>query len=202
MDLYRAKKVGLAILKKWWCSLLLLPFVVETLHQIYRALRFNIYFMISHDFPFPINFVHFLTDNFLLIVHEAGHTFFGILGIRFITILGGSLFQVLLPLAIYFYTWINRQKIGMQLSLALVGMSWLDVAAYAADGGQQQLPLIGGLSKESHDWRNLLTEMNMLEYDIHFGIFFAVIGALFYLAALLVPLFFKRYESVTLELDL
>lgn len=198
----RTKKWAEDILKKWWCSLLLLPFIYETLYQVYRALRFNIYFMISHDFPFPVNLIHFLTDNFLLIVHEAGHTFFSFLGIRFVTILGGSLFQILLPLGIFFYTWINRQKIGMQLALTLIGLSWLDVAAYAADGGQQQLPLIGGLSKASHDWMNLLTEMNMLEYDLQFGIAFAIIGLLFYAAALTVPLYFKRYEAVELDLEL
>ncbi|MDZ7693910.1 MAG: hypothetical protein U5K69_22785 [Balneolaceae bacterium] len=192
----------MAFLKKWWCSLLLVPFVYETLHQVYRALRFNIFFMISHDFPFPINFTHFMLDNFLLIVHEAGHTFFSILGIRFITILGGSLFQLLLPGAIFFYTWINNQKIGMQLSLALVGMSWLDVAGYAADGGQQQLPLIGGLSKESHDWMNLLTQMDMLEYDLVIGIVFAVIGALFYLFALAIPAIHRNYQEGNVKLQL
>ena len=196
------KSWGIDFLKKWWCTLLLLPFVYETLHQVYRALRYNIYFMITHEFPFPINIIHFFLDNFLLLVHEAGHTFFGILGIRFVTILGGSLFQILLPLAICVFTWINRQKIGMQLSLALVGLSWLDVAGYAADGGQQQLPLIGGLSKESHDWRNLLMDMNMIEYDLHFGIAFAVIGASCYLAALLVPLYFKKYALSEIDLSL
>ncbi|MFH5884275.1 hypothetical protein ACG2F4_08190 [Halalkalibaculum sp. DA3122] len=190
------------IVQKWWGSLLLLPFMYETLQQVYRALRFNIFFMISHEFPFPVNFVHFMTDNFLLIVHEAGHTFFSIAGSRFITILGGSLFQILLPLGIVFYTWINRQKIGTQLSLALVGFSWLDVAGYAADGGQQQLPLIGGLSKESHDWRNLLMEMNMLDYDLQFGIAFAVVGFLFYVAALTVPLYMKEYKTADIAIDL
>ncbi len=196
------KTKTIAFLKTWWCTLLLLPFIFETLQQIYRALRFNIFFMISHDFPFPINFIHLMADNFLLIVHEAGHTFFSILGIRFITILGGSLFQILLPMAIFFYTWVNRQKIGIQLSLVLVGLSWLDVAGYAADGGQQQLPLIGGLSKESHDWRNLLTDMNMLEYDLQFGIAFAVTGFLFYVAALTVPLYFNEYKTADLDLEL
>lgn len=190
------------VLKKWWCSLLLLPFLYFTLHQIYWALRFNIFYMVTYDFPFPVNFVYFLLDNFLLIVHEAGHTFFSIFGVRFITILGGSLFQILLPLGIFLYTWVNRMKTGMQLSLFLVGLSWLDVAGYAADGGQQQLPLIGGLSKESHDWRNLLLDMNLLDHDITFGITFAVIGLLFYGAALLVPLLMRDYSSVKLKLDL
>ncbi|MDR8392590.1 hypothetical protein NC796_15650 [Aliifodinibius sp. S!AR15-10] len=202
MNSEKIKKQALHFLKDWWCSLLLLPFIYETIHQIYWALRFNIFFMITYDFSFPVNIIYFLLDNFLLIVHEAGHTFFSLLGVRFITILGGSLFQILLPMAILFYTWVNRQKIGIQLSLTLVGLSWLGVAGYAADGGQQQLPLIGGLSKESHDWRNLLMDMNMIEFDLQFGIAFAIIGFLFYAAALITPLWFREYNKAEIELDI
>ncbi|MDX1618920.1 MAG: hypothetical protein R3224_09050 [Balneolaceae bacterium] len=189
-------------LKKWWCSLLLLPFMWYTLHQAYWALRYNIYFMVNYDFPFPVNVVYFLTRNFLLIVHEAGHTFFSIFDIRFITILGGSLFQILLPLGILAYTWINRKKNGIQLALFLVGLSWLDVAGYAADGGQQQLPLIGGLSSESHDWMNLLSDLGMLDRDLQVGIAFAIIGVICYLLALLVPALMREYRQVKLDLEL
>lgn len=200
-DKERIKSMGLQFLNKWWCTLLLLPYVFETMLQVYRALRFNIFFMITHEFPFPINVIQFFVDNFLLIVHEAGHTFFGILGIRFITVLGGSLFQILLPLGIVFFTWINKYKKGTQLALALVAVSWLDVAGYAADGGQQQLPLIGGLSKEAHDWRNLLMDLNMIEYDLQVGITFALIGFLCYVAALTVPLWMKKYKTASLDLE-
>lgn len=202
VDRDRLKKWLWIFLGKWWCSLLMLPFFYYTLHQIYWALRYNIFFTVTYDFPFPINFIYFLLDNFLLIVHEAGHTFFGIFGVRFITILGGSLFQILLPFFIFLYTWINRKKIGIQLSLALLGLSWLGVAGYAADGAQRQLPLIGGLPKEAHDWYNLLQRMGMLEFDLHFGVVFAITGMLCYLLALLTPLWFKKYEQVRLNLNI
>lgn len=128
MDSSKIKSSALRLFKKWWCSLFILPFIIYSIHQIYWALRFNIFFAVNYDYPFPLNIIHLFVDNFLLIVHEAGHSFFGISGLRFITILGGSLFQIMLPLLILAYCWINRQKLGVQLSLCLVGYSWMDVA--------------------------------------------------------------------------
>ncbi len=202
MDTDQLKSLGITFLKRWWASLLILPYIIYSLHQIYWALNYNIFFAVNYDYPFPLGIVHFFVDNFLLIVHEAGHTFFGIFGVRFVTILGGSLFQVLLPLAILVFCWINRKNIGMQFSYALVGYSFLDVAGYAADGGARQLPLIGGLGKEAHDWYNLLVRMNALEHDITFALWFVGCGVVCYLAALFLPLFYREYQKVDLELNL
>lgn len=202
MDTDQLKSAALKILKKWWCSLFMLPFILYSIHQIYWALHYNIFFAVSYKYPFPVSIIHFFVDNFLLIVHEAGHTFFRIFGVRFITILGGSLFQILLPALIFAFFWFNRKSIGMQLSLCLIGYSWLDVAAYAADGGARQLPLIGGLDKSSHDWHNLLVSMHLLPYDMTFGVVFTAIGIGCYLLGLLLPLFYHRYQEVTLDLEL
>lgn len=202
MDTERLQSIGIKWVKKWWASLLILPFVFYSIHQIYQALNYNIFFAVNYDYPFPLGIVHFFVDTFLLIVHEAGHTFFGFFGVRFITILGGSLFQILLPLAILAYCWINRKSIGMQFSFCLVGYSWLDVAGYAADGSARQLPLIGGLGREAHDWYNLLIRMNALEHDITFAVTFVAIGICCYLAALLIPHFFQKYEKAVIDLEL
>lgn len=202
MNTERLQSIGKIFITKWWASLLILPFVIYSLHQIYWALNYNIFFAVTYKYPFPLNIIHLFADNFLLIVHEAGHTFFGLFGIRFLTILGGSLFQILLPLMIFAYCWINRKSIGIQFSLCLVGFSWLDVAGYAADGGTRQLPLIGGLGKEAHDWYNLLVRMNALEHDITFAVAFVVIGIGCYLWALIHPLFHREYKEVDFKLDL
>lgn len=201
MDITRIKSFLLPLLKKWWCSFLLIPFVIYSLHQAYWTLRFNIFFSVTYETPFPVNFIHFILDNFLLIVHEAGHTFFSVFGLRTITILGGSLFEVLLPILIFVFTWVNQKIIGMQLSLYMVGFAFIQVAFYAADGGNRQLPLIGGLPKESHDWYNLLAGWGLLESDITIGIVLVVTGAFCYMAALLVPLYFEKYEEVSLDLE-
>ena len=202
MNSEKIKEQTLIFLKKWWASLLMLPFMFYSLHQIYWALNYNIFFAVNYSYPFPLSIVYLFVDTFLLIVHEAGHTFFGLLGFRFLTILGGSLFQILLPLAILGYCWINRIYIGLQFSFLLVGFSWLDVATYAADGSARQLPIIGGLGKESHDWYNLLVRMNALEYDFTIGIAFILFGILCYLLAIFIPLFYQKHEQVDLDLSL
>lgn len=202
MDSDQIKKQAIAFFKKWWASLLMLPFMIYSLHQIYWALNYNIFYAVNYSYPFPLDIVYLFVDTFLLIVHEAGHTFFGLLEFRFLTIFGGSLLQILLPLAILSFCWINRKYIGLQFSYLLLGFSWLDVATYAADGSARQLPLIGGLGKESHDWYNLLVRMNALEYDLTIGIAFIVIGILCYLLALVIPLLYQKYKQVDLDLSL
>lgn len=202
MDTDRLQSLIKKFLRKWWASLLILPYALYTINQVYWALNYNIFYAVNYDFPFPLSIVHLFVDNFLLIIHEAGHTFFGLLGVRFITILGGSLFQILLPLIILVFCWVNRKTIGMQFSFFLVGYSWLDVACYAADGAARQLPLIGGLGKEAHDWYNLLIRMNALEYDMTIGLIFVAMGVLCYLAALFIPFYYREYEEVDIELNL
>jgi hypothetical protein len=202
MNSDQIKDQAVAFLKKWWASLLMLPFLIYSLHQVYWALNYNIFFAVNYSYPFPLDILYLFIDTFLLIVHEAGHTIFGLLGFRFLTILGGSLFQILIPLTILGYCWINRKYIGLQFSYLLLGISWLDVATYAADGGARQLPLIGGLGKESHDWYNLLTQLNALEHDLAIGIFFIAIGVFSYLIALFIPLIYQHNKQVDLNLSL
>lgn len=172
------------------------------IHQAYWTLNFNIFFSITYSFPFPVNIEKFLINNFLLIVHEAGHTFFSFLGSRTITILGGSLNEILLPLLIVIFTLFNRYIIGTQFSLYLLGTAWFSVAFYAADGAQRQLPLIGNLGKESHDWHNLLRHFDLLESDATIALVFVIIGILIYVASLSVPLWLKLYKNVDLDLNL
>lgn len=172
------------------------------IHQAYWTLNFNIFFSITYSFPFPVNVEKFLINNFLLIIHEAGHTFFSFLGSRTITILGGSLNEILLPLLIVIFTLFNRYIKGTQFSLYLLGTAWFSVAFYAADGVQRQLPLIGNLGKESHDWYNLLRHFDLLESDATIALIFTIIGILIYIASLSVPLWLKRYKNVDLNLNL
>jgi hypothetical protein len=192
----------LDLLKQWWVSLLLIPFVIYHIHQVYWTLRFNIFFSISYSFPFPVNLENFLVQNFLLIIHEAGHTFFGFLGNRTLTILGGSLNEILLPAIILAYFIFNKIIKGTQFGFYLLGSAWISVAFYAADGARRQLPLIANLGTESHDWGILLRQWNMVEQAGTFGIIFASIGIICFIIALSVPIWMKNYEEIDLDLSI
>lgn len=112
-----------------------------------------------------------------LIFHEAGHVIFMPFG-DFLYILGGSLFQCLLPfiLMIVFIRQENPSPLGALFCLWWTGQNMTDVALYISDASARSLPLIGGMSEEAHDWGNLLTMTNMLEYDHAFAIIVHYIG--------------------------
>lgn len=90
----------------------------------------------------------------------------------------------------------------MQFSLTYWGFSWISVAMYAGDAAERQLPLIGNLGEEAHDWHNILVHLDRLDQYESFAITFAVIGAICYLAAIILPMFRRKYKYIDLKVDL
>lgn len=127
--------------------------------------------------------------NVDLIFHEAGHILFMPFG-RWMMFLGGSAFQVLLPLSLMF-AFIIANKDGFAASACLwwVGQSMMDVAPYIADARALRLPLLGGGTGAdrpgSHDWANLLRPIGMLGEDIRIASIVDTIGSGLLLIALI-----------------
>lgn len=104
------------------------------------------------DRPFDPPFLLFVMDTINLYIHEAGHLFTRPFG-RFICVLGGSLVQVLLPLALLIVTW--RKDVRQTPPVAFwVGQSMINVSVYIADAPYRKLKLIA--SGLIHDWWWLL----------------------------------------------
>lgn len=101
-----------------------------------------------------------LIDGVNLLIHEAGHLIFRLLG-EFMMIAGGSLFQVIMPALFVGYFCYQRNFFSASLVLFWVGESILNVSVYAADAATLQLPLLGG-EGTLHDWNYLLTNLNLL----------------------------------------
>ena len=109
--------------------------------------------------------------NILLPIHEAGHVLFMPFG-EFLTIAGGSLFQVLLPLVIGIaFLRKNRDPFGAAVCLWWTGMSFIDLAPYIYDALQPQLMLLGGHTGEDgpHDWIYLLDALGSLPHAQAWG---------------------------------
>jgi hypothetical protein len=107
-----------------------------------------------------------------LIFHEAGHVLFGFFG-RFMTVLGGSLFQFALPLALAGVFLKQHNPFGAVVCTWWAGQNLLDLAPYIADARVLQLVLLGGKTGaevEGHDWEYLLTEMGWLHLDVTLGL--------------------------------
>lgn len=106
-------------------------------------------------------------------IHEAGHWIFAPFG-RTMTILGGSLFQVLFPCVFlgYFVMRRHRDLHAATVCLWWVSINLLGVAIYMADSRAGQLMLINGLTgaeSDAHDWWNLFTMYGQLKNDTLIG---------------------------------
>lgn len=98
-----------------------------------------------------------------LAFHEFGHVFFRPFG-EFLTILGGSLFQVLWPCVLLLaFLFKYRDTFAAGLMLWWSGQNLVNLSPYIADAYYRGLPLVGGGGEESHDWGNLLTMTGLLD---------------------------------------
>jgi hypothetical protein len=113
------------------------------------------------DWAFLSSFIHSVN----LVFHEAGHVLFAIFGNRTLTILGGSLNQLLIPLIVLITFFYKRDTAGTGFALFWFFGNFLDVGIYMADARFLKLPLIGGLGMEAHDWRNLFNQFDLWSVD-------------------------------------
>ena len=114
-----------------------------------------------------------ISDSFMhdvnLVFHEAGHVIFLPFG-RFITVLGGTLNQWLIPAVVLCaFLLKTRDTFGATIGLWWLGQSFMDVAPYINDARAGRLILLGGTTGRDqpgyHDWQNILGDLGWLEYD-------------------------------------
>ena len=111
------------------------------------------------------SFMHLI----VLPIHEAGHLLFIPFG-RFMTVLGGSLFQVLLPLVLmasfmFGFGGSRRDNFAASLMLWWAAVSIIDVAPYIWDAFDPKMILLGGKTgaeSDGHDWQNILGDLGLI----------------------------------------
>jgi hypothetical protein len=124
-------------------------------------------------------------DTASLIIHEAGHFFFRPFGWT-LFLLGGSLFQLILPGLFVVHFLRHSYRPGVQVALAWLGQNALNVSTYVADAQERALPLITG-DPASHDWWQLLRAADLLASDDVLGHAVLGLALLAFGAALLTP---------------
>lgn len=102
-----------------------------------------------------------LLDGIDLAIHETGHLVFAPFGER-LMMLGGTLFQLLVPGAFVAYFLRRRDRFAAAVCLWWVAQNCWNVSVYVADARTQELPLVGG---GEHDWAYLLGEAGWLARD-------------------------------------
>ncbi len=109
--------------------------------------------------------------NFLLIdfanlaIHEAGHPLFSPFGYT-MTILGGTLAELLAPFACFSYFFIKRETTGVAFCTFWFFENFLYIGTYMADARALELPLVGS---GDHDWNILFGQWGWLRYDVSIG---------------------------------
>ena len=119
------------------------------------------YFMDLADWEMAGTFLHVAMTPF----HEFGHLLFRPFG-EFMTLLGGSLTQILMPLAFgALFALKNRDNFAASLMLWWSGTQFLDVAPYVYDAKQPQHVLLTGRTGDTggHDFIDVLGDLGLLD---------------------------------------
>ena len=107
-----------------------------------------------------------IIDSANLIVHESGHLLFGWFGPK-LGLWGGTLMELLVPLALTLYFAFHRQTTGAAFTTFFFFENFLYISVYAGDARAQVLPLVtvGDTSEGAHDWFRILSSLGLLQQD-------------------------------------
>jgi hypothetical protein len=120
-------------------------------------------------------------DSLDLAIHETGHLVFAFGGER-LMLLGGTLLQLLVPMAFAAALWRQGDRHGATVPLWWLAQSCWNVSVYVKDARAQELPLAGS---GEHDWAILLGELGLLHRDQAIGGAVFLVGVLIYATAVL-----------------
>ena len=132
-------------------------------------------------------------DDLNLAVHEAGHLVFSAFG-ETMTILGGSLFQVIVPAAFVAYFARSKQRYAAAVTMSWVAVNLLNVARYIGDARAQELPLLGG-EDSIHDWWYLLINWDLLARDLTIARWVHLAGTVAFIVAIVGGAWFSRRRT-------
>lgn len=151
--------------KRWIPSVLLIPAAI--------------YFLAERSFT--------LIDYFHLVVHEAGHYLLGFFG-ELMMFLGGTLMQIIVPVLLLIFFYVNYKRVLFQITMFLLGHSFINISIYAADANEMKLELFGPPGVQ-HDWNWILTYFGALDYSSEIAGFFTILAGAAFLLTVTVPLY-------------
>jgi hypothetical protein len=119
-------------------------------------------------------------DSLDLAIHESGHLVFA-WGGETLGILGGTLMQLLVPMAFGVALWRQGDRHGATVPLWWLGQNCWNISVYVKDARTQELPLVGG---GEHDWALVLEQWGWLHREQTIGGAVYLVGVLCYVAAI------------------
>jgi len=118
-----------------------------------------------------------MIDLVFVPIHEGGHLLFGYFG-HALMVAGGTLLQLLVPLALAVYFCFQRQIAGTAFCLFCFFEQFLPIATYIADARAQELPLltVGNPEFVEHDWFTMFSSLGVLQRDTQIASFVHIAG--------------------------
>ena len=130
-----------------------------------------------------------------LMIHEAGHVFFG-WGGNTLMLLGGTLGELLVPALCAAAFFVTRQPYGYAFSVFWFFDNFLYIGTYMADARTSALPLV---NSDESDWTLLFGQWRILQHDQTIGHFMRHAGWLGMFSAV-AWLVYRAYRSSQPEL--
>lgn len=143
------------------------------------ALPAAVYFLAERTYTY--------IDYFHLIVHEAGHVLLGFFG-ELVMFLGGTLMQIIVPILLLIFCYVNYKRVWFQASMFLLGHSFINISVYVADAKEMKLQLFGPPNVQ-HDWNWILNYFGALDYSSEVAGMFTVLACIAFLLTVLAPLY-------------
>lgn len=150
--------------------LLYIPENFSKPHFYLYLVLYILFFIWGWSFIFADHYSAELNKSFMhlinLVFHEAGHVIFRLLG-NFMSILGGSLLQLLVPV-VFLFSFIRRKDtFAASIMLWWLAQSMMDLVAYINDAQRQEMWLLGGVQGKDmpgiHDWNNIFRQLGLLQ---------------------------------------
>jgi hypothetical protein len=141
-----------------------------------------------------VSFVIWVIDTIDLFIHETGHLIFSIFG-RFIGFLGGSLFQIIIPVATIL-VFARSSLRSIPFTLYWTGQSMVNVSIYIGDAPYQRLHLISRAA--IHDWKWLLNYTGTMEYAGDIAGTVNAVGLLTCCIGIAIGFYFITHDSLRL----
>lgn len=118
-----------------------------------------------------------ITDYIFLPIHEGGHLLFGWFG-HTLGILGGTLLQLGVPLALALYFVFQRHLAGTAFAAFFFFNNFLNVSTYMADSRRQALQYVtvGDAEFAEHDWASIFIQLGVLHHDTEIAFVVRLLG--------------------------
>ena len=98
--------------------------------------------------------------------------------------------QILIPIVLSYYFYHNEDYFSASLLLFWVGQNFINISIYAGDAILMELPLLGG-DNVGHDWNNILSSLNLLNYTNQVSVSLYFIGIIIIVFAIVFSIRFS-----------